>query len=367
MIILLLIFWFFITVFSYDILVAVKIEVILAEKIYKMLLVSNFFVPQQAFNQMIQIYVSSQKITTPFFYQNIISIFISIYFGKKYIVTDNYREMGFCYIRIIQESFNVIFSSLVMMIMANRESLIKPNLQIITKNFWNYFVYNMKTSLSFYGEVLAFEMNTYFAARLNDLKQLAGFVGIVNCLIFVFFMSIGFSNTFRTNIGNLLGEGHIQEARANTLIYTIYVFVIALILIFFLNMFLHQIAVIYAGKNDATPIVEAGIKAYYWNIFPTFILYSLCSIMRFLNYNELAVKTTMILMPILVFLISGFLAFKMDMKTVGLVYGILGSKVGPILIFFYMIYTSDWKKQYNEFKKNNANTENLGSEKSLEC
>ena len=309
----LVVFWFLISIYSYDILILAKIDQVLAEKISKMMVVSNFFIPQQALNEIIQIYVSSQQITIPFFFQNIISIIISVYFGKKFIITDNYREMGFCYIRIVQESFNVTFSFTVMMLMSKKETLIKPTTKMIWNNFWKYMVYNLKTSLSFYGEIFAFELNTYFAARLNDIKQLAGFIGIVNCLIVIFFISIGFSNTFRTNIGNHLGEGRIQEARANSIIYILYVFLISLIVIFFLHMFRKEIAIIYAGHNDATPVVEAGIYAYHWNIFPTFILYSQCSVMRFLNYNELAIKTTMILMPILVFFISGFLTFIMKM------------------------------------------------------
>ena len=362
----LLIIWYVVTIFSYDILVFIKIEENLAQKTANMIVLTNYFLPLQALNQIIQTYVSSQKITSPFFVSNIISFLISIYFGRKYIITDNYREIGFCYTRIVQEIFNVLFSLCVMLIASHRESLVMPNFKLISENFWNYACYSFKTAISFYGECFSFELNTYFAARLGDLTQLAAYIAIINCMVFVFFISIGFANTFRTNLGNTLGTGAIQEARANSLIYTIYVLIISLILIILLEIYSEQIAVIYTGHNDATPIVQRGIRAYFWNIFPTFILYSQSSVMRFLNRNTLAVQTTAIIMPILVLIISGFLAFKMEMGAIGLIYGFAGSKVFAIAIFFYVIYTVDWSKSYDQFKKENTNTGNDGLEQGMD-
>jgi Na+-driven multidrug efflux pump len=297
-------------------------------------------------------------VTTPFAISNIISFIISIYFGKKYILDEDYRELGFCYTRIIQEFFNVIYSAVVMYIYINKETFIKPSLALLKENLWAYVSYNIKTAFSFYGECFAFELNTYFAARFNDLDQLAGYVAIINCMIYVFFISIGFSNTFRTLLGNTLGEGQIQRARANNLIYTVYVAIFSIIILVIVEIYRPEIAFIYIGNTPAISIVEAGILAYYWNVFPTFILYSQSSVMRFLNKNGLAVQTTAIIMPIFVIIFSGILAFKMDMKTVGLIYGFFGSKLIALIIFFYVIYTVDWKKNYLEFKKDNESNKN---------
>ena len=337
---------------------AIKIDETISMRTANMMKYSNIFIPFQALNQIIQTYVSSQKITTPFMISNFLSFAISIYFGKKYIIDENYREIGFCYTRIIQELFNVIYSVIVMIATINKETLIKPTFNLIFDKFPKYISYNLKTAFSFYGECFAFELNTYFAARLNDLNELAGYVAIINCMIYVFFISIGFSNTFRTMIGNSLGSGQIQPARANNLIYTAYVAIFTVVIMIIVEIYRTEISLIYIGNTPALPIVKAGILAYYWNVFPTFILYSQSSVLRFLNRNGLAVKTTAILMPLLVVVFSGIMAFYMGMNTVGLIYGFFGSKFFALIIFFYVIYTADWKSSFLAFKKENSNTEN---------
>ena len=307
-----------------------------------MMFLTNYFLPIQGLNQILQTYIASQKITTPFIYSNIISLIISIKFGIQYIITEDYREIGFCYTRIIQELFNVAFSLIIMGFACHRESLIAPNMVLIFENFWKYCKYSLVTAFSFYGECFSFELNTYFAARLGNVSQLAAFIAILNLMGVIFFISIGLANTFRTNIGNSLGIGKIQEAKGNNIIFTFYVFIFSCIIILFFVIFSKKIAIIYTGENDATPIVERGIWAYFFNFFPTLILYPQTSILRFLNRNTIAVQTTAILMPILVFIISGFLAFKMQMGAIGLIYGFSGSKIFAIIIFFYIIYTADW-------------------------
>ena len=345
--------WVIITLNCYDFLILVKIDQELSLRVSKMMLLTNFSLPLQVMNQIIQIYCSSQQITTPFFFSNIISFFVTIYFGRKFIIVDDYREIGFCFTRIAQEIFNVAFSMTVMFISAHKESLSLPNLKLIKVNFWNYLKYNMKTSVAFYGELFSFELNTYFAARLGDINQLASYIAIINSMFFIFYISVGFSNTFRTNIGNTLGAGDIPKAKSICSIYVVYVLIISIFIILIIERFCDKIALIYSGDIYSVPIVMKGIRAYYWNVFPTFILYSLNSVLRFLDRNTLAVNITAFFMPSLVFIFSGIMAFKMNMGPVGLVYGFAVSKITAIIIFFYVIYTADWEKSYKAFTKNN--------------
>ena len=358
----LILFWFFVTFFSYDILVFVKIDQRIAERTAKMMIITNFSLPLQVANQILQTYLSSQQVTTPFFFSNIISFFITLYFGKKFIITDNYREIGFCYTRIVQELFNIIFTIVVMVIFADRESLIWPNKKLAFKNFSKHFFLCLKTSFVFYGESLAFELNTYFAARLGSISDLAVYIAINNSMMFIFYISIGFSNTFRANLGNALGAGSIQKARSNSFIYTIYVLLFSFILIFFINKYRENIAFFYSGNIETLPTVVRGVEAYYWNVFPTFILYSQNSVMRFLDKNDMAVSLNCIIMPILVVIFSGFLAFKTELRPVGLIYGFGISKIVILVFLFYIIYTVDWEKSYNKVKMKNIEAEKEFSE-----
>ena len=313
--------------------------------------ISNLFLPFQALNQIVQTYVSSQKITTPFTISNIISIAISVYFGWKFIIQDGYLEIGFCYTRLVQEVLGLTFSVVVMIMYSEKQTLKLPTFSMLTKDFCGYLWYNLKTAFNFYGECFSFELNTYLPARLGELDQLAAYIAIINAVIYIYFISMGFANTFRTNIGNTLGAGKVQEAKSNSIVYTFYVLILTLFFICLVELFIDPISEIYSGKNETTPIVKDGIRAYYWNIFPTFILYAQSSILRFLNHNGLAINTTVFIMPICVLLFSWFLGYQMGMKTVGLIYGFFGSKLVAMAIFFYVIYTVDWEVKYAEFKK----------------
>ena len=342
------------------------IDEILVAKTYKMVLLTIWIIPLQSLNQIIQTYVISQDVTTPFTIMNILSILICIYFGKKFIIDDDYREIGFCYTRIVQEFVNVIYSFIVMLIYANKETLIRPTWKMIKNKLVYYSCYTLTTSMSFYGESFSFELTVYFSALLHNTNEMASFIAIINALFYVIFISFGLMNTFRTCIGLSLGKGQITKARKDSIIYIISMGFLSLLLITFLYIYSFSIAQIFIGHNEDTLVVEKGIKTYCISIFPSFVLYSLSSMMRFLNKNDIAVKSTAILMPILVFVFAGFFAFYLNMGANGLVWGICFSKIIVMFIFFHCIYNADWESCYKSFEINNKNTENDLSHKLME-
>lgn len=345
----LLVFWTFISFYTLPILKFLTIDEEIAIRTDAMMRITVYFIPLQAINQILQTFVSSQEVTLPFNISNIISIFISIYFGRKFIIDDNYREIGFCYTRIVQELFNVIFSSCVFFFYVKKDTLLPPSWKLICTNFYSDFKYTVKTAFGFYGECLSFEVNTYFAAMMHNITELAAYVAIINCVVYVFFISIGLANTIRVVIGKTLGEKNINKARKDSIIYVLSILLLSVIFVVLVMIFRWEIALIYTGHNDATPIVAMGLLIYCTNVFPTFILYSLSTVMRYLDKNTLAVFSTTIIMPILVILISGFLCFNMKMGALGLIWGFFLSKSVAVIIYFVAIYTADWPRAYSSF------------------
>ena len=361
LILFLIAFWFLISLYAFEILTFIGIDPEIAGRAQAMASLSNVFMSLQAINQILQTYLSSQKVTSPFIFSNIVSILISLYFGRRYIVDQDYRELGFCYTRIVQELFGVAYSACVLLFMADKRSRVLPSLQMVLSGFGDYLVFNLKTAITFYGECLSFEINMFFVAFIGELVQLAAYVSVLNFAIPIFFISIGLANTFRTILGITLGNGKIFQARANSLIFTLYVLIFSIIFVILIEFHCEQIAVIFTGHTRATPIVASGIRFYYLNVFPTFILYSQTSVLRFINLNDLAVKVTMIVMPAMVCLVSWLFAIHLQMGIYGLILGFFASKGTAVLLFFYFIYTSNWSLQYREFKKieNNDKTEKL--------
>ena len=352
MTIILFIFWFLLTYFTYDILIYIKIDMEIAKRTAKMMMLSNFSLPLQVLNQIFQTYLSCQKITIPFFYSNIISFIIALFFGRKFIIIDNYREIGFCYTRIVQELFNLTFSLAVMVLMANRKSLIFPNKKLVFENFWTYAILCIKTSIAFYGENLSFELNSYLAARFGNIQEFTVFVICSNLILPIYYMCIGIANTFRTNLGNIFGEENIQKAKSTSQVYILYVIILTLIINGCFELFCEKIAFIYCGGNEKNiPDVMKGFRIYYLDTLPTLLLYSLNSILRFLNKQNLVNNVTVIIFPILVFLNSIILAFGFDMRIWGLFWSFPVTQTLILVFFLYKISTIDWEKGYEQFKK----------------
>ena len=130
---------------------------------------------------------------------------------------------------------------------------------------------------------------------------------------------------------------------------------LSVIFIVIVCCFRQDMAIIYTGQNESTPIVATGLLIYCTNIFPTFILYSQGSLLRYLNRNNLSVQVTAIIMPIFVFIFSGYLAFYGGMGALGLIWGFFGSKFIAVATFTLVIYNIDWEKGYFQYvKKNNT-------------
>lgn len=294
----------------------------------------------QGLNNLLVSYIASQSLTQPLIYINTLSIGVVLIFSKLFILDWNMKEIGFTYTKLVQETFNTICYLYVLFQMGNKNTLVQPHILIILQGYWRYLKKLWITVLSFYGEFIGFEINTYFAALLHDISELALWCTLISFSGIIFFISVGFSNAFRTFLGNLIGQGEYKKARTLSQHYIVYLGLFSMVMTALLLVFKYQIGYIYTGDAVLAYRMADILVVYCINVFPTLVFYSLASIYRLLGQDQFLFKMTTIVYPIVVVTSSFIFCFPMHMK----VYGInLGFSLSKMAITSYMIYNLYWK------------------------
>lgn len=167
-----------------DILTTMGVEAEVAVACGALLKRCFFYLYIQCINQSFNNFLSSQQITKPLFYLNLISIFVVYSFASLFIGYLGWREIGFAYTKMCQEIFNLIYYIGVIVVCLNKKHFEWPNLASFRARLWDFLLLNTYTALAFYGESLAFEINIYYAALLHNLDGLATWVSFTNITAF---------------------------------------------------------------------------------------------------------------------------------------------------------------------------------------
>ncbi len=160
----------------------------------------------QGFNQIIENYLSCQGVSKPLLIINITSIFMVLFFGRIFLIDLKLKQIGFAYTKLVQEGTNFVIFVILLFKVAHPETLIIPDIMENLRTLYSYLKASILSILSFYGEFISFELNTYFAALLPNLNQLAVWVLMSNYTIIYFLSSVGLSFAVRNIVGNLIGK-----------------------------------------------------------------------------------------------------------------------------------------------------------------
>ena len=348
-------FYVFLSFNSFSILIFLKIEEDLAFSASKLLIGCIPYIFLQAFNQITENFLSSQKITKPLMIVNTISIFIVLIFGKIFFFDLKLKELGFAYTKIIQEGINAIIFIIITIKYSKKEILIKPDLKKTIKNFSEFFSKkSLFTILSYYGEFISFELNMYYAALLYNLLELDIWVTIINYSGIYYFTSVGFAFSVRNLIGYELGKKNYNIAKNDSIIYIIYIFLLSLILIFFQNFHLDLISGIYSKNKNILEDLKKNLLIFSLNIFPTLILFSLNTLLRLNLMNKFQFFYNVIFYPILGGVLSAFFCFGLDLKALGLTLGFSLAKFSISIFFLWKLFWCiKWDRSNFNFREEN--------------
>ncbi len=331
------------TSYSHSLLTLINVQENVAYSASVMLAASIPYLFLQGLNNLLVSYIASQSLTQPLIYINSLSIAVVLVCSKVFILDWKMKEIGFAYTKLVQESVNTVCYIYVLLQMGDRNTLVHPQIFILLRGFRSYLEKLSITVLSFYGEFIGFEINTYFAALLHDISELALWCTLISFSGIIFFISVGFSNAFRTFLGNLIGQGEYKKARTLSQHYIVYLGMFSVVLTVLLLVFRYQISYIYTGDHLLANRMADILVIYCFNVFPTLVFYSLGSIYRLLGQDQFLFKMTTVVYPVMVVSSSFLFCFPMHLK----VYGInLGFSLSKMAITSYMIYQLYWKIEW---------------------
>lgn len=332
------------TFYSYDILTAIDVQDNVAYATSLLLQASIPYLFLQAINSLLVSYLASQSLTDSLVYINTLSIAVVFISAKLFILDWNMKEIGFAYTKLIQEAVNFCCYAYLLIKKADRNTLVKPGFALVVNGSWNYIKGLSITVLSFYGEFIGFEVNTYFAALLHDISELALWCTLINFSGIVFFISVGFSNAFRTFIGSMIGERKFTKARILSQHYLVYLGLFSMLAIVLLLVFRYQIGYLYTGDLMLSRRMADILVVYTLNVFPTLAFYSIASIYRLLGHDAFLFQMATIVYPIMVVISSYVFCFPMHLKVYGINLGFSLSKMVIVLYMIYRLYKKvDWK------------------------
>lgn len=333
------------SIYSDSILIGIGIDSYLALKSGGLILKSMWFIPLVHLNNFIQTFLSSQKIHTHFNILSAISISITILAGYYFIIDQNMLEFGIVPAKLIAESFLFILNMILLFTESNQDCLKLPDFKILCDDLFVYVKRIFISVTSIFSESVCFNYNTYLAAMLHSVDQLAVWESWVSLSIIVFYVSIAVSNTVRTTVGHLIGGNKIKKAKEETQAYFCYTFIVVVFIGFFLFYFGRELALLYLGEPDLVDELVRCIRIYVLFLFPMMMFHPIFTIFRLLGLDYYFMVMIVGVFPGLMIIINTSLVFIFQMQVNGLVWGYCSCLTLMGVVFFHKLFwLVDWEK-----------------------
>ena len=341
------------SIYSKGILTSIGVEEDVAIATHRLLKRASIALYFQGINQVTNNFLSAQQVTKPLFYLNFISILIIYLFAHLFIGYMQLAEIGFAYTKICQEIFNSCYYLLLIVQYLDKSYFEAPSFDNIKENFWDFLLLNAYTTLSFYGECIAFEINIYYAALLHNVDALATWVTYINYTAFHYFISVGFGTTIRNLVGKRIGELKIAEARDESILYFKYIGIFSVVIIILQTHYREAIAMLFTNEPNIVLQLKENIALYSFSVFSTFIFPGLNTLYRVVNKERFMFWSNVVAYPLSLAIFNWLFCFSLGLGIRGINLGFVGCKVIVSGILAWYLYTRvEWKylKQVDDIR-----------------
>ena len=336
------------SLFATKILIAISVDEKLAIASGKLLRLMSISLYLQGINEVMNNFLSAQNITKPLFYLNLISIGIVFSTGYLFINHLGYAELGYGYMKICQESFHMIYYIFVLIRYIDINYFERPNLKNIRDNFWHFLKENIYTTITFYGEFTAIEINTYYAVLLHSVDALATWVSYINATTISYFISVGLGAAMRNLVGKRIGELKIDKARKESISYLKYIGLISIFLIIIIYLYSDEIAGIFTTKEIVTKSLSINIKLFTIYAYFTLTIPSVNTLYRVLKRDRFIIWSNVVVYPASNIILNYLLCHYLQLGVIGLNLGfILTSIVMTITLLLNLYLNVNWKNIEN--------------------
>lgn len=340
--------------FSADIFILAKIDPEIAIPAGNLLIFSMFYLSIYSLSGFLQGYLSSQNVHKYFDLISVISMISTLFFCYYFIVHREMLEYGYIPARFCQEV--IVFALYVILVYyeANPKCIGCPDFDILFVDFLSFFYRITISSVSVLAEFIAFEYNTYLAARLGNIDEFAVWEAWAFSQGVSFFLSQAVSSTIRKDIGHIIGSGNMRQAKEETIAYFVYTFIFGIVIeIFYWNFAPTMAAIFFKDPNTIERMTEC-LKIYIIFIYFYLIFYPIFMVFRLLKLDTDFLKIIAVIFPVLIVLVNTPIFLYTNTGVVGLVVGhILCTSVICVLCLIRIFWAHNW------MLPENADTESL--------
>ena len=209
----------------------------------------------------------------------------------------------------------------------------------------------------FYTESLIFEINAIFAALFHIPLQLAAHVALANTSTFFYFIAVGVNVTCTTYIGISAGKNQPNAAVKYAKIGIGIMVLILIIEEFFFFIFRDAWSKAFGHDSELQSELLFLHTIYMILLVPDSLQNPFMGILKPLNKGGSALKSYGVIYYLFGLPFTYFLAFKLELWTVGLWIGFLVSVFINDLSLVYIMVRTDWKKEIEDiFDRENQNS-----------
>lgn len=337
-------------IYSTGLMLAINIEPEVAVSCNRLLRYCAISLYFQGTSQVINNFLSAQHVTKPLFYLNFMSIIIVYASSSLFINYLGMAELGFAFAKLCQDLFSTGYYIAVIVLYVDKSHFEAPSVQSIRTHFWNYLVLNVYTTLAFYGEILAFQIGTYYAALLHNVDALATWVTYIGFTAFHFFTSMGFGSATRNIVGRRVGEHNIIAARSESIRCMRYITVVSIVIIVLEQYYRDSIARIFTSKESIVEQLKPNIDLFSVGVISTLLGPSVNSLYRIVGKESFMFWVNVVYYPVAIAISSYIFCFTMGL-------GVWGLNLAHVLTKVMVCTALGWHLYYNIEWENPAKPE----------
>ena len=290
------------------------------------------------FNTMGRCVIVSQELSGVFIYINVACL--TVFFVTS-VTCFTYLQMGLGGYIIARYAKNITEAALQLYFLlknAKPEMLFVPSRSEITTGLYSMISFYLYSGFGIYGEIMAVEATTQFAAYSGDLTQISAYVSFINIMYFFMFIGLGMFNTLRTHCNMEKGRGNIPKMMWIAQLYYKFNFLTTFALSIFIYTFAYQIARLFVKDEVAVANLVHLLRIYVFILPVDFNLSFSGTFLRTLDRANQVFYCTAIYFPVVMIISASVCTYGLGLGNNGLVGSYTVAVLSTYSIIVYLIY-----------------------------
>lgn len=202
------------------------------------------------FNTIGRCVIVSQELSWVFLYMNVICLSVFFITSTTCFTVFHMGVGGYVIARYGKTITEFILQIYFMMNYAEKEMLYVPKLSAVFSGIHKILPFYLYSGFGIYGEIMAVEASSQFAAYSGDLSQLSAYVSLLNIIYFLGSIALGMNNTLRTHCNIEKGRKDITKMFWTAKLYYKYAICTAIGFSFLVFTFAYKIASVFTTDRD---------------------------------------------------------------------------------------------------------------------